>query len=181
MYTYSCKFTAGNLSGSYLALEDVKPIPQNSLHFPEAQYFHSLLSWLLLSSSTAKTSLHLTLCWTNAISWMKAALKINPFYCHLGLLAHILILLCDFLAEIANTLSSHGLEIHIFHSWYFKSYICFDARQGIWSMFNKFKLQPSKLHLYGSCTKTSDQNSDILDTESLVQDSNENTHQYSNI
>lgn len=85
---------------NYLALEDFKPIPQNSLHFPEAQYFHSLLSWLLLSSSTAKTSLHyLTLHWTNPTSWMKAALKINPFYCHLGLLAHILILFCDFFSR----------------------------------------------------------------------------------
>lgn len=100
LYTYSYKFTAGNLSGSYLALEDFKPIPQNSLHFPEAQYFHSLLSWLLLSSNTAKTSLHyLTLRWTNPTSWMKAALKINPFYCHLRLLAHILILFCDFFSR----------------------------------------------------------------------------------
>lgn len=65
LHMYSYKLTAGNLSGSCLALECFKPIPQNSLHFPEAQYFLSLLSWLLLSSSTAKPSLHyLTLHWT---------------------------------------------------------------------------------------------------------------------
>lgn len=114
-------------------LEDLKPVPQTCLHFAEAHYFCSLLSWLLISSSTAKPSLYyLTLHWTQIQSAGRKLLKINPFYCHLSLLALILILFCDFLVEIANILSSHGLEIHILHSWYFKSSICFDERQDIW-------------------------------------------------
>jgi len=49
-----------------LALQYFKQVLQDSLHFPAAQYFLSLLSWLLVSSSVVKpSSLHyLTLHWT---------------------------------------------------------------------------------------------------------------------